>query len=246
MFSNVTAEDRDEFDREVTMLAKLTHPCIMNLYGISQDHDGSLYMVTQQTKEREERERVRVRAREKRFVAACAPAPVPVKCVPALFGPLVEWEAWVGLPQHPELCHAGRFLLAAPNARLCFLGGGTQSLLSATRQVMEFCGGGDLAAYYTEPGFNNGEYARVGKELLSACAYLHERGIAHRDLKPENVLLETGTHKVKLADFGLAKKNRNTVTRGVGTPSYMVRSFFLKTCEGESVVRSADLVTRGG
>lgn len=46
MFSNVTAEDRDEFDREVAMLAKLMHPCIMNLYGISQDHEGSLYMVS--------------------------------------------------------------------------------------------------------------------------------------------------------------------------------------------------------
>jgi hypothetical protein len=89
-------------------------------------------------------------------------------------------------------------------------------------QVMEFCGGGDLAGYYTEKEFNNQEYARVCKEMLSACAYLHERSIAHRDLKPENVLLETGTRRVKLADFGLAKKNRNTVTRGVGTPSYMV------------------------
>lgn len=87
---------------------------------------------------------------------------------------------------------------------------------------MEFCGGGDLAGYYTEEDFNNQEYMRVCKEMLSACAHLHERGIAHRDLKPENVLLETATKRVKLADFGLAKKNRNTVTRGVGTPSYMV------------------------
>jgi hypothetical protein len=29
----------------VAMLAKLMHPCIMNLYGISQDHEGSLHMV---------------------------------------------------------------------------------------------------------------------------------------------------------------------------------------------------------
>jgi hypothetical protein len=36
------------------------------------------------------------------------------------------------------------------------------------------------------------------------------------------VLLTSGTLKVKVADFGLAKTNRQTVTRGIGTPAYMV------------------------
>ena len=48
------------------------------------------------------------------------------------------------------------------------------------------------------------------------------------DLKPENILLDSeAKHKVKIADFGLAKNNRNTVTRGVGTPVYMVRGALL-------------------
>ena len=42
-----------------------------------------------------------------------------------------------------------------------------------------------------------------------------------QDLKPANVLLESGTNKAMLADFGLAKNNRQTVTRGVGTPAFM-------------------------
>ena len=36
------------------------------------------------------------------------------------------------------------------------------------------------------------------------------------------ILLETGTRRVKLADFGLAKSQTQTATQGVGTPAYMV------------------------
>lgn len=45
---------------------------------------------------------------------------------------------------------------------------------------------------------------------------------SHRDLKPANVLLQSGTLRVKIADFGLAKKSRRTMMQGVGTPAYMV------------------------
>ena len=38
-------EYTDEFDREVAMLTKLTHPCILSLYGISKAKDGSLFMI---------------------------------------------------------------------------------------------------------------------------------------------------------------------------------------------------------
>jgi serine/threonine protein kinase len=40
---------------------------------------------------------------------------------------------------------------------------------------------------------------------------------------------------VKIADFGLAKANRNTVTRGVGTPSYMPPEMFDDETEGLNV-----------
>jgi predicted ATPase len=47
-------------------------------------------------------------------------------------------------------------------------------------------------------------YDRIGRPLISALAYAHEKEIEHRDLKPGNVLLAAdGT--VKLADFGIAK-----------------------------------------
>jgi tRNA A-37 threonylcarbamoyl transferase component Bud32 len=94
-------------------------------------------------------------------------------------------------------------------------------------QVLELCSGGDLAEYYLTPAFGDmGEFLRVCQELLSAVVFLHENQIAHRDLKPANVLLSDKTHRhVKLGDFGLAKSSRPTLTRGIGTPAYMVKVF---------------------
>lgn len=74
------------------------------------------------------------------------------------------------------------------------------------------------------------EFKRVGMELLSGVAYLHERLIVHRDLKPENVLLLGESKQLKIADFGLAKASRTAhMTVGVGTPAYMVLEFSLNT-----------------
>ncbi|MEW2621110.1 serine/threonine-protein kinase [Streptomyces sp. NPDC048106] len=46
------------------------------------------------------------------------------------------------------------------------------------------------------------EAARVGLAVLGALGAAHAVGIVHRDLKPANVLLESGTGRVVLTDFG--------------------------------------------
>lgn len=39
--------------------------------------------------------------------------------------------------------------------------------------------------------FDECEAARVVKDIATALAFLHDKGIAHRDLKPANILCET-------------------------------------------------------
>ncbi len=49
------------------------------------------------------------------------------------------------------------------------------------------------------------EILRIGMETAAGLAAAHARGLIHRDIKPANILLQEGTGKVKITDFGLAR-----------------------------------------
>ena len=67
------------------------------------------------------------------------------------------------------------------------------------------------------------EARRFFRQIVSAVAYLHERGYAHRDLKPENVLFDK-EQTVKLIDFGLCAKPKDgmesQLATSCGSPTY--------------------------
>ncbi|MBK3644009.1 serine/threonine-protein kinase, partial [Streptomyces sp. MBT33] len=91
--------------------------------------------------------------------------------------------------------------------------------------VMELIDGGSLADRIAARGpIEAREAARIGIGLLSALRTAHGAGVLHRDIKPANVLMEAGTDRVVLTDFGIAQvAGATTLTETgsfVGSPEY--------------------------
>ncbi|GAA0632229.1 serine/threonine-protein kinase [Streptomyces thermocarboxydovorans] len=91
--------------------------------------------------------------------------------------------------------------------------------------VLELIDGCSLAdRIATRGAVDAPEAARIGIQLLGALRAAHAAGVLHRDLKPANVLLENGTDRVVLTDFGIAQvPGASTLTETgsfVGSPEY--------------------------
>ncbi|MEU3032639.1 serine/threonine-protein kinase [Streptomyces incarnatus] len=69
--------------------------------------------------------------------------------------------------------------------------------------VMELVAGESLGEALRRGPLPPAEAARIGLAVLGALRAAHAVGIVHRDLKPANVLLESGTGRVVLTDFGI-------------------------------------------
>lgn len=74
--------------------------------------------------------------------------------------------------------------------------------------VLEYCAGGNLAAYIQRYGRVQEQIARnFMRQLGAGLEVLHAHHVIHRDLKPENLLLSTHEDDavLKIADFGLCR-----------------------------------------
>ena len=85
----------------------------------------------------------------------------------------------------------------------------------------------------------------VALQIARGLAAAHATGLIHRDIKPANILLETGTGRVKITDFGLARTvDDASLTRSgqvIGTPLYMSP----EQAQGLSVDQRSDLFSLG-
>ena len=95
--------------------------------------------------------------------------------------------------------------------------------------VMAYINGDNLAKRLHDTGVLPVDDARrITREVADALAYAHERGVVHRDIKPDNILLDAGTGRTMVTDFGIARAasegdaGRLTATgMAIGTPAYM-------------------------
>jgi len=76
-----------------------------------------------------------------------------------------------------------------------------------TYLLMEFIRGRDLGEMLRQEGrFSYPETLRIGIAVASALDCAHRAGLVHRDIKPANILIEDGTGRPVVTDFGIAKE----------------------------------------
>jgi calcium-dependent protein kinase len=95
--------------------------------------------------------------------------------------------------------------------------------------INELCTGGELFDKIVDvKHFSETVACNIMRQLFSAVAYCHEKGVIHRDLKPENILIENSKDKnkdffhIKIIDFGTCEiLKKNKLTEKIGTSFYI-------------------------
>ena len=112
--------------------------------------------------------------------------------------------------------------------------------------VMAYVRGETLAQRVAHRGaLTAGEAARVMREVAWALAHAHAAGVVHRDVKPENILLEDGSGRAMVTDFGIARQVQisgpTAAGETLGTPDFMSP----EQATGEDVDARSDVYSLG-
>ena len=112
---------------------------------------------------------------------------------PAARARLVREARAAAALNHPNVCHVYKVGEADGQAYI----------------AMELVEGQTLSAKLANGALPADRVLDYGRQLASALAHAHDRGIVHRDLKSNNVIVTSDGH-VKVLDFGLAKRLTET------------------------------------
>src|SRR5438105_2427769 len=112
--------------------------------------------------------------------------------------------------------------------------------------VMAYVDGETLAQRVAARGpLSPADATRVIREVAWALSYAHSQGVVHRDIKPANILLERGSGRAMVTDFGIARLAQSSGETGfgelLGTPEYMSP----EQASGETVDARGDVYSLG-
>ena len=111
--------------------------------------------------------------------------------------------------------------------------------------VMEYVAGESLAERISRDGPLPVEQARaVVRQVADALRVAHELGIVHRDVKPANILID-GHGTAKLADFGVAKVQTDTLLTDTGLVVGTVAFMAPEVARGERATPASDIWSLG-
>src|SRR3954471_23281721 len=90
-----------------------------------------------------------------------------------------------------------------------------------------------------------GQAARLLREVSWALAYAHAAGIVHRDVSAENILLERGTDRAIVMDFGIASAMQTSALAADGRVMGNAHYVSPEQAAGEPLDARSDLYSLG-
>jgi serine/threonine-protein kinase len=112
--------------------------------------------------------------------------------------------------------------------------------------VMAYVPGLTLAERVRAEGpMSPADVARLVREVAWALAYAHQQGVVHRDVKPENILLERGSGRALITDFGIALVASDGTRTPAGATRGTIRYMSPEQAQGQAVDGRSDLYSLG-